>query len=240
LSDPRLGVIDERLRPARNIIAVSSGKGGVGKSLVAASMALILARRGFKAGLLDLDFTNPSSHVILGAESTRPVEDRGIIPPRISDVEYVSVAFFTGDRPSPLRGQEVTNAFIEILSLTRWGELDYLMIDTPPGLGDVLLDLLRLVKRLQFLLVTTPSKLSLETVRKLIFLLKSVNAQIVGVVENMSVESRSLRGEIEEMGVRYLGCIPFDPGVEEALGDPGEILETRFSQHLSRIIDCII
>jgi len=237
--DPRLSVIDERLKPIRNIIAVSSGKGGVGKSLIATTAALILARRGFKTGLLDLDFTNPSSHVILGAESAYPLEDKGVVPPKVSDVEYVSIVFFTGDKPSPLRGQDVTNAFIEVLALTRWSDLDFLILDTPPGLGDVVLDLLKLIKRLRFLVVMTPSKLSLETVKKLISLLKSVNARIVGVVENMSMSSRSLKEEIMEMNVRFLGSIPFDPEVESALGDPGKILETRFSQSLSRIVDLI-
>lgn len=237
--DPRLGVIDERLKPVKNIIAVSSGKGGVGKSLIAAASALILARKGLKTGLLDLDFTNPSSHVILGAESAYPLEDKGMVPPKVSDVEYMSMVFFTGDRPLPLRGQDTTNALIEVLALTRWSALDFLILDTPPGLGDAILDLLKLIKRLSFLVVTTPSKLSFETARKLISLLKSVNARILGVVENMSTNSRSMKEEISKMNVRFLGSIPFDPEVEDALGNPGKILETRFSRSLSKIVDLI-
>jgi len=237
--DPRLSVIDERLKPIKNIVAVSSGKGGVGKSLIAATSALILAKKGFKTGLLDLDFTNPSSHVILGAESAYPLEDKGVVPPKISGIEYVSMVFFTGDKPSPLRGQDVTNAFIEVLALTRWSELDFLILDTPPGLGDVILDLLKLIKRLNFLVVTTPSKLSLETVKKLIALLRSLKAPIIGVIENMSTGTYSVKEEIEKLNTRFLGSIPIDPEIENALGAPEKILKTSFSQALAKIVNSI-
>ena len=238
--DPRLSVIEDRLSKVKRIIAVVSGKGGVGKSLISATSALILAKRGFKTGLLDLDFTNPSSSVILGAESLYPVEDRGMVPPKISGVEYISITFFAGDEPSPLRGEDVTNAFIEILALVRWSPLDYLILDTPPGLGDLLLDLLRLIKKLSFLVVTTPSKLSLETVRKLILLLRSVKAPIIGVIENMLMDSsQSLGREIMKLDVEFLGSIPLDSGVEKALGDPEKLLETKFAKKLSEILNAI-
>ena len=238
--DPRLSVIEDRLRRVKNILAVSSGKGGVGKSLIAATSALILSEKGFKTGLLDLDFTNPSSHIILGAESAYPLEDKGIVPPKISGVEYVSIIFFTGSNPNPLRGPEATNAFIEILALTRWSDLDYLMIDTPPGLGDLILDLLKLIKGLNFIVVSTPSRLSLETVKKLVALLRSVKAPITGVIENMSTEaSPSIKKDVEELGERFLGSIPLDPEVEQALGKPDEIIKTRFAESLARVLSSI-
>lgn len=238
--DPRLSVIDDRLSKVKRIVAVASGKGGVGKSLIASASALILAKRGFRAGLLDLDFTNPSSSVILGARSLYPVEDKGVVPPKISGVEYVSITFFAGDKPSPLRGEDVTNAFIEVLTLVRWSPLDYLILDTPPGLGDLLLDLLRLIKRLSFLVVITPSKLSLETARKLILLLRSVNAPIVGVIENMLMDdSQSLEEEVKKLEAKFLGSIPLDPEVEKALGDPENLLETKFAKRLSEILNAV-
>ena len=238
--DPRLSVVDERLAKIGKLIAVSSGKGGVGKSLIAAASALIFAKNGFKAGLLDLDFTNPSSHIILGAESAYPLEDRGVVPPEVSGIEYLSIVFFTGDKPSPLRGPEVTNAFIEILALTRWSELDYLIIDTPPGLGDTLLDLLKLIKRLNFLVVATPSRLSLETVRKLVALLKSVKAPITGIIENMRMSgSPSIEKEVKALGERFLGSLPFDPEIETVLGNPEKILETKFAKSLEAILDLV-
>jgi len=238
--DPRLNVIDTRLEKIKKIIAVASGKGGVGKSLVSSVLALLLSKRGKRVGLLDLDFTNPSTHLILGAESTYPLEDKGVVPPKISGFEYVSIVFFTGDRPSPLRGPDVTNAFIEILALTRWSDLDYLVIDTPPGLGDALLDLINLIKNLNFLIVSTPSRLSLGTVKKLVSLLKEVNASVLGVIENMKTDfSPSIKEDIEAIGVRYLGSIPFDPAIEDALGKPEELLETRFGKSLSSIADIL-
>jgi len=240
LIDPRLSVIDERLGKIEKIIAVASGKGGVGKSLVSSVLALSLSRMGKKVGLLDLDFTNPSTHIILGAESIYPLEDKGVVPPNVSGLEYISIVFFTGDKPSPLRGPDVTNAFIEILALTRWSSLDYLIIDTPPGLGDALLDLLKLIKKLNFIIVSTPSRLSLETVKKLVSLLKDVNAPILGVIENMRGElSSSIKDEIEDMAIRYLGSIPFDPGIEDALGKPEKLLKTSFGRSLSSIADLL-
>lgn len=241
LIDPRLAIIDERLKGINRVIAVASGKGGVGKSIISGALALSLSRRGKKIGLLDLDFTNPSTHIILGIEIGHlyPIEDRGIIPPKFSGVEYMSMMFFAGDNPSPLRGIEATNAFMEILALTRWSKLDYLIIDTPPGMGDTLLDLIKLVKRLEFILVSTPSKLSLETVKKLIFLLKDVGAPIIGVIENMKNPAYSIKGEIEALGVPYLGPLPYDPTVEGALGKPDKLLETVFGKSLRSMADLL-
>ena len=155
--DPRTSVINERLSRINRIIAVSSGKGGVGKSMVATTLALTLAHNGCKVGLFDLDFTSPSTHVILGAENVQPKEEKGLIPPTVHGLEYMSLVYFVGDNPAPLRGADVSNALIELLSVTQWGALDFLVIDMPPGIGDAVLDLVRLIKRIEFLIVTTPS-----------------------------------------------------------------------------------
>ncbi len=236
--DPRISVIGERLGRISKIIAVSSGKGGVGKSLIAATTALILSKKGLQAGLLDLDFTNPSSNMILGVSNVYPIEEKGMIPPKIHGVEYLSITFFAGDEAIPLRGEDVTNVFIEMLALTKWSDLNYLIVDTPPGLGDVLLDLLKLIRRLMFLVVMTPSRLSLGTVRKLLALLWGVKAPVIGVIENMLTEaSASLRDEVERLGARFLGSIPFDPEVERGLGNPKKLLETKFAKRLSSILD---
>src|SRR4030042_3567023 len=152
-------------------IAVSSGKGGVGKSLIASTLALTLAQKGFRVGLFYLDFTSPSTHIILGIEDLHPKEEKGIIPPEVHGVKYMSIIYYSRDHAVPLRGFEVSNALIELLSITRWEKLDYLILEMPPGIGDVTLDLIRLIKNTQFLIVTTPSKLAFETVRKLVSLL---------------------------------------------------------------------
>ena len=186
--DPRTSVITERLSRISRIIAVSSGKGGVGKSMVATALALSLAKEGCKVGLFDLDFTGPSTHIILHAPNTQPKEEKGLIPPTIHGLEYMSLIYFVGDNPAPLRGADISNALIELLTITQWGTLDFLVIDMPPGISDAILDLVRLVKRIEFLIVTTPSLLAFETVKKQVALLCELKMPIVGVVENMKID----------------------------------------------------
>ncbi|HII85661.1 TPA: ATP-binding protein, partial [Candidatus Bathyarchaeota archaeon] len=143
--DPRISVIGDRLGGIGRIIAVSSGKGGVGKSFVATTVALALARKGYRVGLFDLDFTSPSTHIILGAGEVEPKEDKGLLPPVVNGLEYMSLIYYSGGQAAPLRGEDTSNALIELLAVTRWGKLDYLVIDMPPGIGDAVLDLIRLV-----------------------------------------------------------------------------------------------
>jgi len=238
LADPRISIIEERLRNIKHIIAVSSGKGGVGKSLVASILALILARKGFNVGLFDLDFTSPSTHLILGVEGLMPEEDKGVIPPLTNGIRYMSITYYSGENVSPLRGSDISNALIELLAITRWNSLDYLIIDMPPGISDSTLDLLRLVRRVKFLIVTSPSKLAFETVRKLIALLREMNFPIIGLIENMDMkESPYIREMAERLRINYLGSIPFDFALEDALGDVNALLKTKFSESLMKIVD---
>lgn len=228
--DPRLSIIPERLRSVSRIAVFCSGKGGVGKTLLSSLTALIAARRGMRVGLLDLDFNGPSTHVVLGARGAAPLEDRGLVPPEVAGVRLMSLALFAGDAPLPLRGSDATDALLELLAVTRWGELDLLVVDAPPGTGDELLDALRFLRRGEAIVVTTPSKLSLSVVARLVRLLKEVDAPILGLVENMG------RGEAEraaaEWGVKYLGWVPHDPAIEDALGDPGKLLATEAAAKL--------
>ena len=192
LVDPRISIIDERLKGIGKIIAVSSGKGGVGKSVIASTLALTLARKGFKVGLFDLDFTSPSTHIILGIEGLQPKEEKGIVPPKAHGLHYMSIIYYSGDYATPLRGADVSNALIELLAITKWEKLDYLILDMPPGIGDATLDLIRLIKNIEFIIVTTPSKLAFETVKKLSSLLKSLRIPMLGVVENMKMNNANL------------------------------------------------
>ncbi|MCD6155141.1 MAG: P-loop NTPase [Candidatus Verstraetearchaeota archaeon] len=238
MADPRISIIEERLRNIKHIIAVSSGKGGVGKSLVASILALILARKGFNVGLFDLDFTSPSTHLILGVEGLMPEEDKGVIPPLTNGIKYMSITYYSGENVSPLRGSDISNALIELLAITRWNSLDYLIIDMPPGISDSTLDLLRLVRRVKFLIVTSPSKLAFETVRKLIALLREMNFPIIGLIENMDMKgSPYIREMAERLRINYLGSIPFDFALEDALGDVNALLKTKFSESLMKIVD---
>ena len=235
--DPRTSVINKRLAKIKRIIAVSSGKGGVGKSLVATTLALTLAHEGCKVGLFDLDFTSPSTHIILNAEKTQPKEDKGIVPPIVHGLEYMSLVYFSGDNPAPLRGADVSNALIELLSVTQWGTLDFLVIDMPPGIGDVILDLLRLVNRIEFLIVTTSSLLAFETVKKQVNLLCELKAPIIGVVENMKMtKTNRVKEETEKLGLRFLAEVSFDPKVEDAIGDETRLLETSIGKTIKQVV----
>ncbi len=235
--DPRLNVIDRRLQNVKRIIAVSGGKGGIGKSQTAAALALCLASRNRRTGLLDLDFCGPSTHVILGVEGIYPVEEKGIIPPEFNDISFMSITYYTGDHPSPLRGSEISNAIIEILAITRWEELDFLIIDMPPGTGDPVLDVIRLIKRVEFLLVTTPSKVAREVLKRELKVLKELDMPIVGILENMkTIKDSQVATELLNLGVPFLGSVDFDYDLEDALGTPARLLKTSFAAQLDQII----
>jgi ATP-binding protein involved in chromosome partitioning len=234
--DPRTTVINERLKRIGRIIAVSSGKGGVGKSLMATTLALTLARKNCKVGLFDLDFTSPSTHLILGVKNVQPKEDKGIVPPVVKGLAYMSLVYFSGDQAAPLRGVDVSNALIELLSVTQWGELDFLIIDMPPGIGDAVLDLVRLVKRIEFLIVTTPSLLAFETVKKQVRLLQELKVPIIGVVENMKMNrEKNIEQETGKLGVKFLAGIPYDPKVEGAIGYETKLLDTTLAQGIREV-----
>jgi ATP-binding protein involved in chromosome partitioning len=239
--DPRTSVINERLKRINRIIAVSSGKGGVGKSLVATTLALTLARRGSKVGLFDLDFTSPSTHMIIGVKDVQPKEEKGIVPPVVKGLAYMSLIYYSSDQATPLRGVDVSNALIELLSVTQWGELDFLVIDMPPGIGDAVLDLVRLVRNVEFLIVTTPSLLAFETVKKQVRLLQDLKIPIIGIVENMKMNrKKTVKQETEKLGVKFLAGIPYDPKVEEAIGDEKKLLSTTIAQRIRNVAESII
>ncbi|MFH0848984.1 MAG: P-loop NTPase [archaeon] len=230
MADPRLEVIGHRLERVKKIVAVSGGKGGVGKSVIAATLALSLSKKGYRVGLLDLDFTSPSTHLILGAGNLKPVEEKGIIPPTVHGLRYMSIIYYALDEPAPLRGAEISNVIIELLAITQWGELDYLVVDMPPGISDAALDMIRLMRAVEFLLVTTPSIVAFETLRKLVVLLLNLKVPVVGVVENMVINPSSrIRENVEKLGVRYVGAINYDSKLEETFGRVESLLKTQFA-----------
>lgn len=229
--DPRPSIITKRLEGVKNIVAVSSGKGGVGKSLVATTLALALARKSYSVGLFDIDFTSPSTHVILGARDVCPREEKGLIPPVVSGLTYMSIVYYSGELAAPLRGAETSNALIELLAVTQWGDLDYLVIDMPPGIGDAMLDLIRLIGRAKFLIVTTSSKLAFETVKKQVRLLKDIKVPVLGIVENMKIAgSDAIKDQTKTLGLNFLAGIPYDPNLESAIGHPDKLLTTTLGK----------
>jgi ATP-binding protein involved in chromosome partitioning len=236
VADPRTSVINDRLKRIGRIVAVSSGKGGVGKSMVATTLALTLAKKGCRTGLFDLDFTSPSTHIILGAKYAQPREEKGLIPPMVEGLKYMSLVYYSGDNAAPLRGADTSNALIELLAVTLWGELDYLVIDMPPGIGDAVLDLIRLVRRIEFLIVTTSSQLAFETVKKQVALLQDLKVPIVGIVENMKMkESKNVRQQTEKLGLKFLAEIPYDAKIESAIGDTEKLLDTALARKVKEI-----
>ncbi|MCS7367580.1 MAG: P-loop NTPase [archaeon YNP-WB-062] len=238
MMDPRIIAINEHVKSIRNVIAVVSGKGGVGKSIISTIMALQLSKMGYKVGLLDTDFTSPSTHIILNAEELTPKEDKGVIPPEIHGLKYMTITYYTKDNPAPLRGIDVSNALIELLSITRWGKLDYLIIDAPPGISDITLDLLRINWRIKFIVVATPSKLALETVRKLIKLLEEQGGDIIGIIVNMVMGIESI--EYRSLGKRVLVEIPFQQDLEDKIGDVEELLESMIGRKVKEALKLIV
>ncbi|MEM2165755.1 MAG: P-loop NTPase [Candidatus Bathyarchaeia archaeon] len=233
--------MNSRLSGVDRIIAVVSGKGGVGKSLIATTMALLLARDKFRVGLFDVDFTSPTTHVVLNAGGLKPIEEKGIVPPEVYGLKYMSLAFYLGGRALPLRGQELTNILLETLAYTIWGKLDALIVDMPPGISDLMLDMLKYVRRAEYLIVTTPSKMAFETVRKLIMLLKDLGAPVLGVIENMRFsDTEHIKREVETLGERYLGGIGYDMRLEESLGRLDNLLNTRFAAEVGAILRKIV
>lgn len=225
--DPRLHVAGRRLAEVERILPVTGGKGGIGKSVTAALLALQLAERGRRVGLLDLDFTGPCAHLILGMDEGFPTEEFGVDPPERHGVRFMSVTLFAGDAVAPLRGGDLTQALLELLAITRWGKLDALVVDMPPGLADIALDAIRLIDRAEYVVVANASRVVLETVRRNLELLRELDRSVAGVVENMR---EGLGHEVEELanayGHVYLGAVPRDSSLEPAIGSPERLNKT--------------
>ena len=235
--DPRSSIIDTRLAGIKRIIAVTGGKGGVGKSLIASLLALTLSRFGYTVGLLDLDLSAPSTHVILGIEGVYPKEEKGIVPPEVHGIAFMSIVYFTVDEPTPLRGTDISNALLEMLAITQWGSRDFLIVDMPPGIGDVSMDVIRWLKKSEFLVVATASKVALGTVKKVIKMLKELNMPIIGVIENMKLKGSSVvKAELEEFDLPILGAIEFDMNLEDSIGDANMLLESDVAARIKEIV----
>lgn len=238
--DPRLSILSERLSKIRKVIAFTSSKGGVGKTLISTTTSLTLSRRGINVGLLDIDVTNPTAHMVLGVDpsTTKPVEDKGIIPPEIHGVKFMSPVFFTNDRPAALRGESISSAIREILSITLWTGVDVLIVDTPPGISDEILELVTNIKKFDAVVVTTPSALSLRSAMKLLNL---INPMVSGVVINMvrDKSASEVPQPIKELKLPIY-VLPYDSAVEQAIGNPQKILATEFAREVDRQISSSI
>ncbi|HLG15078.1 MAG TPA: iron-sulfur cluster carrier protein ApbC [Blastocatellia bacterium] len=182
------GVGDKQSVPGvRNIIAVSSGKGGVGKSTVAVNLAVALAQRGARVGLLDTDVYGPNVPIMVGVNEEPQVRGQRLLPHVAYSVKVMSIGFLNrGDRPVVWRGPMLHSAVKQFLYDVEWGELDYLIVDMPPGTGDAQLSLAQLVPVQGAVLVTTPQEVAMADVRKAYNMFEQVHIPVLGIVENMS------------------------------------------------------
>lgn len=233
--DPRPAVINKRLAGVKRIIAVSGFKGGVGKSSVACILALALAEKGHKTGLLDLDFTGASCHTILGVKTAPgaafPEEIEGLLPPEIHGVRFMGASYFTENKLVHMRGTDLSNAVIELLSVTNWGGLDYLVLDMPPGFSDIALDVLRFAPRAEALCVAQPGVLSLNLAAAALAFLRENKTDILGIVENMAGNS----GMSGIAGAPVLAKIEYDPEFETYIGRPDKLLSSPAAKELAKI-----
>jgi ATP-binding protein involved in chromosome partitioning len=248
--DPRAAVIPRRLRDVHRKLAFISSKGGVGKSSCAVLSALLLARRGCRVGLLDLDFHGATGHLFLGLDPDFPEEEGGILPLRAAPgLGFMSITPFTGERGVPFRGEEISSSILELLAVTIWGELDYLVVDMPPGMGDELFDLFALIPDCEPAVVTTPSPLSGRVVGRLVRLLQESGRSLLGVLVNQ-VSPAGPAPSGNRPGVRDeslftlksapVGRVGYDPGLKEAIGDPEKLLSTRFAAQLREALDSFL
>jgi ATP-binding protein involved in chromosome partitioning len=215
----------------RNVLAIASGKGGVGKSTVAANLALALAAEGARVGLLDADIYGPSQPLMMGLAGQRPTTDDGkhLTPLRAHGVEVMSIGFLIdAEQPMVWRGPMVTQALMQLIGDTLWGELDYLLLDMPPGTGDTQLTISQRLPVSGAIIVTTPQEIALADARKGLMMFRKVSVPVLGIVENMATHICSNCGHQEHvfgagggerMAAQYdvplLGSVPLDMSIRE-------------------------
>jgi len=235
------------------IIAVGSGKGGVGKTTLAVNLAIALSKMGHKVGLLDGDVYGPNVPLMLGTTATPKVEAEGRIEPlTVHGLKVISVGFLNpGDKPLIWRGPMLHSIIRQFLSAVAWGELDYLVVDLPPGTGDVALSLIQTVPLTGSIVVSTPSDVALQDARKAIEMFRQMKVDLVGVVENMSyfvcphcqheIDIFSRGGAektAKQFDVAFLGSVELDPEIRKA-GDTGApaVLAGENSPHAKSLFE---
>ncbi len=236
-----------------NIIAVGSGKGGVGKTTLSVNLALALAKLGHKVGLLDADVYGPNVPLMIGTNAQpRAISNERIEPILAHGLKVISVGFLNpGDKPIIWRGPMLHQIIRQFLSSVEWGQLDYLVIDLPPGTGDVALSLIQTVPLTGAVVVSTPSDVSLQDGRKAIEMFRQMKVDLIGMVENMSyfvcphcnheIDIFSRGGAertAQQFGVAFLGAIQLDPELRKA-GDTGKpaVLDGENTPHAKSLYD---
>jgi ATP-binding protein involved in chromosome partitioning len=222
--------MDELIPEVKNIIAVASGKGGVGKTTIAVNLALALGKSGAKVGLLDADIYGPSVPLMLGAEESPQVLKNKIQPPNVEGIKVISMGFFyeQSQQAGIYRGPIVSGIVKQFLTDVEWGSLDYLIIDLPPGTGDAPLTMAQTIPVTGIIIVTTPQDVAMNVAVKAVGMFSKLNVPIVGVIENMSFlqcphcsEKINIFGKgggqkiSEKFNIPFLGEIPLSPQIME-------------------------
>jgi ATP-binding protein involved in chromosome partitioning len=233
------------------IIAVGSGKGGVGKTTVAVNLAIALARMGNKVGLIDADIYGPNIPMMMGSSAQPKVGPNNQIEPNFTHgVKTISIGYISpGDKPMVMRGPMLHQIIRQFLQQVEWGELDYLIIDLPPGTGDVVISLVQTVPLTGAVVVSTPSDVALQDARKALEMFAQVNVEVLGIVENMSHFTCPHCSEIidifskggaertaRQFNVPFLGSVELVPAIREggdrgmpvALAGPESLLAAEF------------
>ncbi|MCL5263557.1 MAG: Mrp/NBP35 family ATP-binding protein [Acidobacteria bacterium] len=219
-----------------HIVAIGSGKGGVGKTTVAVNTAIALAKLGYKVGLIDADIYGPNVPLMLGSnDQPKVLPNNQIEPNEAHGIKVISIGFLSpGDKPLVMRGPMLHQIIRQFLQQVEWGELDFLIVDLPPGTGDVVISLVQTVPLTGAVVVSTPSDVALQDARKAIEMFRQVNAPLLGIVENMShftcphchemVDIFSKGGAertAKEFNVPFLGSVELVPAIREG-GDHGQ------------------
>ena len=234
-----------------NIVAIASGKGGVGKSTVTTNLAYALSQKGYKVGVLDADLYGPSQPMMMGKNERATAEGNYAIPIENRGVKFISLSAVTkDDTAAVMRGPMAVKVIHQFLSAVLWGKLDYLLIDLPPGTGDIQLTLAQQARLTGGIIITTPQKVALDISKKALDMFNTVNIPILGIVENMSGFTCQHCGEVteifkkgggkesaEKLEVPFLGEIPLDPVVMMSGDDGSSILdsEEKSDSHVKKI-----
>jgi ATP-binding protein involved in chromosome partitioning len=261
LKKPEIPKLIKNMRAIKNKIMVMSGKGGVGKSTVAANLAARLADRGYKVGLLDSDIHGPSIPKMFGIEDEKPtVDENGIVPVAVTEnLSVMSIALLLPDKDAPViwRGPAKMGAIKQFLEEVSWGKLDYLIIDLPPGTGDEPLSIAQLIEKVDgAVVVTTPQDVAIVSVRKSIRFAEILEIPVIGLVENMSGiicphcdEKMELfkKGGAEQaaadFNIQIIGELPLDPKLAE-IEDNGRVHngvnnDMEWFKNFSKIVDSV-
>lgn len=229
--------------PVRNTIAISSGKGGVGKSTIAVNLAVALAQKGANVGILDADILGPNIPLMMGLKHMPPPQDKKLVPPTAYGVKVMSMAFLVPpDQPVIWRGPMLHSAIRQFFTDVHWGDLDYLIVDLPPGTGDAQLSLAQSVPLTGGIIVTTPQEVALADARKGLVTFQQLQVPLIGVVENMGAYTDPQTGATinffgegggqrmaQQYNVPFLGTVPLDPQVRLG-GDTGKPVVAEFPQ----------